>query len=96
MYVPYFIVSSCETDSLPDIKGVRANLPAEDSIIIGAGWQHGPSGVWRDFRKEAPLSKVVRFYEIGGPEVFLFDDVAIEDPAPGELRQMSAQEAILK
>src|SRR6516162_8127595 len=42
MYVSHFIVSSCSVGNLPDIKGMRANLPAEDPIVIGADWQHGP------------------------------------------------------
>jgi NADPH:quinone reductase-like Zn-dependent oxidoreductase len=32
------------------------------------------------------MARVVRFYEAGGPEVLRIEDVAVRDPAPGEVR----------
>ena len=32
------------------------------------------------------MTRVVRFHEFGGPEVLKFEDLAIGDPAPGEMR----------
>ena len=32
------------------------------------------------------MSKAVRFYETGGPEVLRFEDVAVGEPGPGEVR----------
>ena len=32
------------------------------------------------------MAKAVRFYETGGPEVLLYEDVAVGDPGPGEVR----------
>ena len=32
------------------------------------------------------MAKAVRFYETGGPEVLKFEDVAVGDPGPGEVR----------
>src|ERR1700748_820328 len=37
MYAPDFIVSSCDVGSLPDIKGMCADLPAEDPTVKGFG-----------------------------------------------------------
>src|SRR5258706_2159494 len=36
MYAPDFMVSSCDAGSLPDIRGMRTNLPAEEPIVIGS------------------------------------------------------------
>ena len=32
------------------------------------------------------MAKVVRFHELGGPEVLRLEEITFEDPAPGELR----------
>ena len=32
------------------------------------------------------MAKAVRFYEAGGPEVLRYEDVAVGDPGPGEVR----------
>jgi len=32
------------------------------------------------------MAKVIRFHELGGPEVLRLEEIAFEDPAPGELR----------
>src|SRR5882762_1588276 len=32
------------------------------------------------------MAKVVRFHELGGPEVLRLEEIAFDDPAPGELR----------
>ena len=32
------------------------------------------------------MAKVVRFHELGGPDVFRFEEITFEVPAPAELR----------
>src|ERR1043166_724274 len=32
------------------------------------------------------MAKAVRFYEVGGPEVFRIEDVPVGDPGPGQVR----------
>jgi NADPH:quinone reductase-like Zn-dependent oxidoreductase len=32
------------------------------------------------------MTRVVRFHEIGGPEVLRIEDVALPDPGPGEVQ----------
>ena len=32
------------------------------------------------------MAKVVKFYETGGPEVLRFEDAAVGEPGPGEVR----------
>ena len=32
------------------------------------------------------MAQVVRFHELGGPEVLRLEEITFEDPAPGELR----------
>jgi len=53
------MVSSCGEGSLADIKGVRANLPAEDPIVIGSRM-----AACRDFKREASLSKVMDEFKV--------------------------------
>src|SRR5258707_1834949 len=36
--------------------------------------------------QETSMAKVVRFHELGGPEVLRLEEITFEDPAPGELR----------
>ena len=32
------------------------------------------------------MAKAVRFYETGGPEVLCYEDVAVDEPGPGQVR----------
>lgn len=43
-------------------------------------------GVRRVFSREAQLAKVVRYYEVGAPEVLRFEDATVGEPGPGEVR----------
>src|ERR1051326_5582587 len=40
----------------------------------------------RDRRKDAAMTRTVRFHELGGPEVLRIEDLDVGDPGPGEVR----------
>src|SRR5262245_60759088 len=50
-------------------------------IPFHSGTSRTVSSDWR-----TTMSKAVRFYETGGPEVLRYEDVEVGDPGPGQVR----------